>query len=199
MNSKNKNRLLNKEQGYTWFIGAFILVAILMMYVLLIRREKIQYTTEFIEDALTTSALSGLTWDSSGVALTGDVIVPDDAKCYETVCRCFGGNIGLSTHGRKNAFAGASPLFNTSSNDVYITKMVLYNVYSDGSIVSYSYTDNGSGAVRTVGTESLTPKGEMVTQTSIYLEAQFPVVVSGTTGIVSKMEYVTLKDVPIVP
>lgn len=200
---KKINNFLNKkEEGYVFLFGIILIVFMLIMMVLIIKKVSISTQTKTIEDAITSSALGCMTVDASRFAISGDIVLDDVDKSYDSLCELSCENLGLTRTPTKSKFSGASEVFNTKGDEFLIKRAIFYNVFSDGSIDIYEYGDSGHLVNTSHGNISTTktPKNEDITYTSCYVEIQYPV--SLMVGVKSsdlfdktvlKGEYVSLK------
>lgn len=200
---KKINNFLNKkEEGYVFLFGIILIVFMLIMMVLIIKKVSISTQTKTIEDAITSSALGCMTVDASRFAISGDIVLEDVDKSYDSLCELSCENLGLTRTPTKPKFSGASEVFNTKGDEFLIKRAIFYNVFSDGSIDIYEYGDSGHLINTSHGNISTTktPKNEDVTYTSCYVEIQYPVslmISVKSTDLfdktVLKGEYVSLK------
>lgn len=186
--------LNHKRRGQAWMGGMYFLLTILVLFMLLLNKAKMEHIVTVVEDALTTSALGGLNWDNRSIAISHNIVIDDEEKCYQTVCDLVGKNLGL-TQINQNTFDGNYVLFSKEGGYRCVTRMILYDVYADGHIQSYDFVRNENGYTKTEASESVTPQGENITSTSIYLEYEFPVRICGFVKRVKKGEYVSITDI----
>ena len=179
----------SERDGNAWMLGMYVLCAILMLFLLLINKLKMEEIVETVEDGLTTSALGGLVWDYRATAISHDYIVDDEDECYRSVCELLGDNLNISPT-TINTYEGNDFISGTSK----VTRIILYNVYSDSTIISYDYQYLSDGTYTKVkGSMNTTPQGEGITETSIYIEYEFPIRICGFTKEVKKGEYVAIE------
>lgn len=185
-------KLNRKKEGYAWFAGVYFIFFSLIIVVATVSYYMMGITNDDIEDVLTVSALGSLTYDKEEYALNKSYILLNPDDNYKTLKKLIGDNLGL-TNVNGNEYTGTSTYLNLSEHNCTLLKVIFYNKYSDGRIVSYTYLGNSPKQTFTDYMDNTyTPIGDKVTSTSVYVVFQYPVHFNGNSILVKKMSYVAL-------
>ena len=208
---RHLNNKIKKRPGYAWYMGTFVLIAMLVMALLFIGQWKIELAVETIEDMTAASALGSMRINAQQYSLFKDTVFSSDPGegvttnassegrvaspdyCFETLQKLVGENLGLIRTPGTCSYSGYSTLVDTQTTPLTITKAVYYNWYvSDGFVESYTYEPaaNTKGySVTYKANEGNFPSGAMADNSGIYIEVEIPLEFLGRHTTITKGQW----------
>lgn len=208
------NQLRNNRKGYAWYMGSFVLVAMLVLALLFISKWETQLAVETVEDMTTSSALGAMHINAQQYSLFGDTVFSSDTvngknnvssagrvaspdKCFEKLQDLVGSNLGLTRTPGTCSYSGVSSLIDTETTPLEIKKAVFYNFYTtDGFIESYTYEPSTGANGYTCSykaDETIFPTGASMDNSGIYIEVVIPLELLGHHTTITKGQWVAAK------
>lgn len=209
---------MRKHKGYAFFAGMWFAVFILFLMWAGLEWYNVSANCDEIENAITEAGLASLEYDTSEYALSQDKVLKEFRNRYNPkanywlLCKYLARNTGCeglhtssSYNNTDSYYSGRFKVTNQESfgtDRIYycrIRQAIFYNVTPDGTEI-HDYTFSTVTSTIPVCASSysssapITPIGDTVTKTSVYIDFEFPVKFAGKVLTARRQVYVGLAD-----
>lgn len=207
------NRKKKKHPGYAWYMGSFLIVAMLMISILFVAKWKIELTINTLEDMTTASALGSMKINVQQYALFNETVFSSDTndgapnantdgrvaspdQCFEKLQDLIGENIQLTRAPGTCSYSGESAIIDSETNPLVLKKAVFYNWYGDNFVESYTYVPASNAKGYTCSykaNETNYPTGASMDNSGIYIEMEIPIFFIGHHTTITKGQWTGAK------
>ena len=184
-------RFLRKHEGYSWLLGMYMIIAILMLMLMVMSWYRVSGDSEIAEDKITASALGSMLYDRPSYALDNEPVISEFVKrnCenYNSLCSLLSANFGYENipYGMNGINVAGFRIKSTDAYllggeaTIYLPRVIYYcKNPQNGKWMIHEYTGNGTGVTKR-GLEQtstpVSPDGTVIEKTSCYVELVYPV------------------------
>ena len=209
---KFRDFLLKKSKGYSWFVGMWFAIFILVLAWTTLQWYSVSENCDRVENIITDSALASLEYDTTDYALTKSKTLKEFRGMYDPntnfwlLCKYIERNLRYKGNHTSPAYNGTERNYDgtfTVTGDYLdgeegqcrILRAVFYNV-SESGIEIHEYTASmfGFTLIKKSAPSITTPKGDEVVNTSVFVDFEFPVKFAGNIRMVRRQVYASITE-----